>query len=159
MKNRKAKDSRPRKGKSRVLISGIAALMVVAIASIAFLSSRTAEAQRQRIEEQVDNNDVSIQFASQEITIDARTGKLRRPTVEEARAIVNTLTKLTKRSSEDLHVETTSRGSKVDLQDGFQSVILAKPDPANGRYDVECFNNAEAGAAFLGIDPSKIPAK
>jgi hypothetical protein len=108
---------------------------------------------------QSSDDETTIQFANQEITIDSETGKLRKPTVEEARALVETITSLTDRSSKGLTVERSPNGvSQVDLKGRFQSVVIAKPNP-DGTNEVRCVTSMEEAAAFLGLDPSKIPSK
>ncbi|MFY9609082.1 MAG: hypothetical protein WAU45_10780 [Blastocatellia bacterium] len=160
MKKRKVKQ--PRKPRSRVwvLITILASAVVLAVVVGAIVSSPTAEAQQEssRQQPQVSDDDATVEFANQRITIDARTGRLRKPTVEEARALVETITSLTDRSSKGLRVERRPDGTRrVDLQGRFKSVVLAKPSP-DGTNEIRCVTSMAEAAAFLGIDPAKIPA-
>jgi hypothetical protein len=161
MKKQKTKTTRKPGMKARVLIGSLASIIVIGVAIVAVVSSQTATAQQQSVEQQSQpaNEDISIQFASQNISIDAATGRLRKPTVEEARAIVKTLTGLTNRSSKGLHVDHLPNGvSRLDLRDRFQNVIVAKPN-TDGTTDIRCVTTMEQATEFLGLDPSKIPGK
>ena len=161
---KKGKERNVRKSPSRVWVFtallGTAVILAVVAGMIA--SSRTASA-KQSLQSAAgtssDDNDTTVQFANQKITIDAQTGRLRKPTVEEARALVESITKLTNRSTKGLHVEKAESGlSKVDLQGRFQTVVLAKPN-SDGTNEIRCVSSLKEASEFLGIDPTKIPAK
>jgi hypothetical protein len=138
----------------------ILAIVVGTIASSKTASAKQSNAQLQRsIGNQADDNETTVNFANQKITIDAQTGRMRKPTVEEARALVDTITGLTNRSSKGLHIEKAENGMrKVDLQGRFQTVVLAKPNP-DGTNEVRCVSSLKEAAEFLGIDPTKLPAR
>jgi hypothetical protein len=164
---KKGKEKNVRKSPSRMwvfttLLGTVVVLAIVAgmIASSRAASSKQSNAQLQSASGTLDDdNDTTVQYANQKITIDAQTGKLRKPTVEEARALVETITGLTNRSTKGLHVEEAANGmSKVDLQGRFQTLVLAKPNP-DGTNEVRCVSSAKEAAEFLGIDPAKIPVK
>lgn len=161
------KEKTIRKSPSRVwiLMTLLGSAVILAIVVGTIVSSPTASAQeadtklQTSAEEPAIDNDTTVQFANQKITIDAQTGRMRKPTVEEARALVDTITGLTNRSSKGLHVERAANGMrKVDLQGRFQTVVLAKPNP-DGTNEVRCVSSLKEAAEFLGIDPSKIPVK
>ncbi len=161
---KKGKERTIRKAPSRVWVFtallGTAVILAIVAGTIA--SSRTASA-KQSLQSAAstssDDNDTTVQFANQKITIDAQTGRLRKPSVEEARALVATITKLTDRSTKGLRVEKAENGmDKVDLQGRFQTVVLAKPN-ADGTNEIRCVSSLKEAAEFLGIDPAKIPAK
>ena len=161
---KKGKERNVRKTPSRVwaftVLLGTAVILAIVAGTIA--SSRTASAKQSlqsAASTKSDDNDTTVNFANQKITIDAQTGKLRKPTVEEARALVDRITGLTNRSSKGLHVEKAPNGmSKVDLQGRFQTVVLAKPN-ADGTNEVRCVSSLKEAAEFLGIDPTKLPAQ
>ncbi len=88
--------------------------------------------------------------ATREITVDKQTGQLRKPTPEETDALVAQLTAMTNRSSEGLQQVAGRNGVSIDLQDRFQSVMLARPN-ADGTSDVRCVNTFEEAAEFLGL--------
>jgi hypothetical protein len=160
---KKGKEKNVRKSPSRmwVFTTLLGTVVVLAIVAGMIASSRAqSNAQLQSASgTQDDDNDTTVQYANQKITIDAQTGKLRKPTVEEARALVETITGLTNRSTKGLHVEEAANGmSKVDMQGRFQTVVLAKPNP-DGTNEVRCVSSAKEAAEFLGIDPAKIPVK
>jgi hypothetical protein len=160
-KQKKSKSTKTTRSKSKIVVGVLALTAILGITVAALLSSHTAKAQQQSLDSQpqAENEDVTIQYANQNITIDPVTGKLRKPTVEEARALVNTLTGMTNRSTRGLDVEHHADGSsRVDLQGRFQNVIVAKPNP-DGTSEVRCVSSMEEAASFLGVDPSKIPGK
>jgi septal ring-binding cell division protein DamX len=135
------------------------AILALVVGSI--ISSQTASTKQERIQSrsQDSDGDTTVQFANQKIKIDPQTGRLRTPTAEEARAIVDTIQGLTNRSSKGLKVQRAADGgSMVDLQGRFQTVVLAKPN-ADGTNEIRCVTSLEEATAFLGIDASKIPAK
>ncbi len=161
MKTHKEKNNRKTKSRAWLFVAILAPAIILAVVLGPLFASKTASAQQRmnQSEPQTANGDTTIEFASQKIKVDARTGKLRTPTVEEARAIVETLTKLADRRSDDLKVVRTPSGvDKVDLEGRFQHVLVGKPNP-DGTNEVICVTSMEEAAAFLGIDPSKIPAK
>lgn len=160
---KKGNEKNVRKAPSRMWVytALLGTVVILAIVAGTIASSRTASAKQSNIQLQgpVEDNDTTVQFANQKITIDAATGKLRKPTVEEARALVETITGLTNRSTKGLHVERAANGmGMVDLQDRFQTVVLSKPNP-DGTNEIRCVSTAKEAAEFLGIDPAKIPAK
>jgi hypothetical protein len=161
---KKGKEKNVRKAPSRMwlLTTLLGTAVILAIVAGAIASSRTTKTKPTNVQVQSaasDDNDTTVQFANQKITIDSQTGKLRKPTVDEARALVETITGLTNRSSKGLQVEEAANGmKKVDLQGRFQTVVLAKPNP-DGTNEIRCVSTAKEAAEFLGIDPTKIPAK
>jgi septal ring-binding cell division protein DamX len=161
---KKGKERNVRKSPSRVWAFTVLLGTVVVLAIVAgtIASSRTASAKQSNSKLQSaasDDNDTTVQFANQKITIDAQTGRLRKPTVEEARALVDSITGLTNRSTKGLHVEQAANGmNKIDLQGRFQTVVLAKPN-ADGTNEIRCVSSLKEAAEFLGIDPAKLPAK
>ena len=162
MKKGKERNVRKTPSRMRVFLTLLGTVVVLAIVAGTIASSRTASA-KQSLQSgasaKSDDNDTTVNFANQKITIDAQTGRLRKPTVEEARALVDTLTGLTNRSTKGLHVEKAENGmSKVDLQGRFQTVVLAKPN-ADGTNEVRCVSSLKEAAEFLGIDPTKLPAQ
>lgn len=160
---KKRKEKQARKPRSRV---GLIAVTLASAAMLAFVvgtlvAGPTASAQPAGTpaQSQADGEATTVTFANQKIKIDPQTGKLRTPTAEEARAIMDTVAGLTNRSTEGLRVEQAANGvKKMDLQGRFQTVVLAKPNP-DGTNEIRCVSTPEEAAAFLGIDPSKLPAK
>lgn len=153
--------TRAPRSRTKTFMGILAAMAVLSIAVGAILASQSARAQQRSalLETQTDDQDTTIQYANQKITIDAATGQLRKPTVEEARALVETLTGLTNRSSKGLKVKTAANGmSKVDLRNRFQAVVVAKPN-SDGTTETKCVTTMQEATEFLGLDPTKIPAK
>ena len=165
MKKYKEKKIRKTRSRAWIFVAVLVSTAILALVVGTIGSSRTASARQERsqVEVQADPqtavDETTLQFANQKIKIDAKTGRLRTPTAEEARAIVETLKGLTNRSSDDLHVVQAANGaSMVDLQGRYQNVVLAKPN-ADGTNEIRCVSSMEEATTFLGIDPSKIPAK
>lgn len=160
MKKQRVKNTRKTRSRAWILITILASAVILAVVVGTIVSSPTAEAQQESSgQPQVSDDDATVEFANQKITIDAQTGRLRKPTVEEARAIVETITGHTDRSSKGLRVQPGPNGTTMlDLQGRFQNVVLAKPNP-DGTNEVRCVTTLKEAADFLGLDPSKIPAK
>ena len=162
MKKDKERNVRQTPSRMRFYLTLLGTVVVLAIVAGAIASSRTASAKQSlqsAASTKSDDNDKTVNFANQKITIDAQTGRLRKPTVEEARALVESITGLTNRSSKGLHVEKAENGmNKVDLQGRFQTVVLAKPN-ADGTNEIRCVSSLKEAAEFLGIDPAKLPAQ
>jgi hypothetical protein len=125
-----------------------ASIAACAIA-IAALASPPAFAQQRQ-----GNNKKYI--ATRDITIDKQTGQLRRPTAEETEALVGQLTAMTNQSTEGLQETSLTNGVRLDLQDRFQSIILARPN-ADGTSELRCVTTFEEAAEFLGLveDPGQ----
>lgn len=89
--------------------------------------------------------------ATRQITIDQQTGTLRLPTPEETQALVDNLIALTNRSTEGLQsVALPSGAVRVDLQDRFELVTVARPNP-DGTTEIRCVASFEEAADFLGL--------
>ena len=88
--------------------------------------------------------------ATRDITVDKQTGQLRRPTAEETEALVAQLTAMTNQSAEGLQQTSGTNGVFVDLQDRFQSTVLARPNP-DGTSEMRCVTTFEEAAEFLGL--------
>ena len=159
MKKHKEKKVRKTKSRTWIFVAILVSTSILAIVVGTIGSSRTASARQISVQAEPQTaDDATITFANQKIKIDPKTGKLRTPTAEEARAIVETIQGLTNRSADDLQVVQEANGmSKIDLQGRFQNVVIAKPNP-DGTNEIRCVTSLEEATAFLGIDPSKIPA-
>ena len=89
-------------------------------------------------------------IATRDITVDKQTGQLRKPTAEETEALVAQLTAMTNQSTEGLEQTSATNGVFVDLQERFQSTILARPNP-DGTSELRCVATFEEAAEFLGL--------
>lgn len=89
--------------------------------------------------------------ATRQITVDQQTGTLRLPTPDETQALVDNLITLTNRSTEGLQATALPTGAlTVDLQDRFELVTIARPNP-DGTSEVRCVASFEEAADFLGL--------
>jgi hypothetical protein len=90
-------------------------------------------------------------IATRQITVDQQTGTLRLPTPDETQALVDNLITLTNRSIEGLLPRALPSGAvTVDLQDRFELVTIARPNP-DGTSEVRCVASFEEAADFLGL--------
>ena len=90
--------------------------------------------------------------ATKEIIFDQATGKLRKPTDEETKALVERVSVLTNRSSEGLTINTQPNGMKlVELEGRFNGVVLGRAK-ADGTTEVRCVFTMEEAAEFLGLE-------
>jgi hypothetical protein len=89
--------------------------------------------------------------ATREITVDQQTGKVRKPTADETRELVDQLRVMTSRSTEGLTAKTLPDGTKqVTLEGRFGPVTIARPR-ADGSMEVKCVTSFEDAADFLGL--------
>jgi len=96
-------------------------------------------------------------IATRQITVDQQTGTLRLPTPEETETLVDNLITLANQSTEGLQARALPNGAvSVDLQDRFQQVTIARPNP-DGTSEVKCVASFEEAAEFLGLveDPQQ----
>jgi hypothetical protein len=93
------------------------------------------------------HEDAVVKLAGKKLRIDRATGKLGDISVEEARALVATLTEMTTRT--DGPTVQGSAAAKVVQMDGFDHVLVARPNE-NGTSDVRCVSSVDEAAEFLG---------
>jgi hypothetical protein len=92
-----------------------------------------------------------IYIGERAIVVDAKTGRLRKPTPEEVAAILDFLEPLTRTGPEGLEFKTLSDGTRQVLLDGrFDNVVLARP-AADGTMETRCVSSLEEAARFLGL--------
>jgi len=90
-------------------------------------------------------------IATRQITVDQQSGTLRLPTPDETQVLVDNLIELTNRSTEGLQARALPSGAvAVDLQDRFEQVTIARPNP-DGTSEVRCVASFEEAADFLGL--------
>ncbi len=91
----------------------------------------------------------------QQVAVDKQTGKLRQPSAEEAKQLLDGLSPMVNTSIEGLNVVRRDDGSLfVDLQDRFQSVSIAKIG-ADGTVEQKCVTTLEEAKQFLNGDAKK----
>jgi hypothetical protein len=96
------------------------------------------------------SEDAAVKLAGRKVRIDKNTGRLRDLSQQEARELVATLTSMTTRTERPA---TTSGGSSVVRMDGFDHVLVGRPNE-NGTTDVLCANSLEEAVAFLAQQPA-----
>ncbi len=85
----------------------------------------------------------------QQVAVDKQTGKLRQPTAEEAKQLIDGLTPLLNDSPEGLTAVHRNDGSVfVDLQGRFMSVAVAKIG-ADGKVEEKCVTSVAEVKEFL----------
>lgn len=93
--------------------------------------------------------------ATRAIVVDSQSGAARMPTAQETQELVDSLVVLTNRSTEGLQVTTLPNGSRaVNLENRFQSVMLARPNP-DGTSEIRCVTTFDEAAEFLGLVEDK----
>jgi len=95
--------------------------------------------------------------ATAEIIFDKATGALRLPTADETQALVDQISALTNRSSENLaQTALASGGQMMSLEGRFGGVVLGRA-LADGTTEVRCVTTMEEAVAFLGLEESTAP--
>lgn len=91
--------------------------------------------------------------ATQEITVDKVTGKLRKPNAQEVAELVASLTSLTGQPDA---VRTTTElkngGTKIALDGANAGIMLARPNP-DGTFETRCVFTLAEATEFLGLVP------
>ena len=87
--------------------------------------------------------------ATREI-VDQQTGQRRMPTQEEVDQVVSNLTQLANRPEDLPSTQGAGGGEMVDLANGYNGVVLARPS-ADGSFETRCVFTFEEGAEFLGL--------
>lgn len=84
------------------------------------------------------------------IAVDKQTGKPRMPTEAEVEELVSNLATLTARPTELPEAPAQAGGIAVDLEGGFNGVMLARPNE-DGSLETRCVFTFEEGIEFLGL--------
>ena len=128
--------------KGRVLVSVLSVVLLCSWAS-------TAAAQQNQPQQK------KKYTATRAIVMDSQSGELRMPTVQETQELVDSLIVLMNRSTEGLQMTTLPNGAHaVNLENRFQSVMLARPNP-DGTSETRCVATFEEAADFLGLVEDK----
>ncbi len=139
--NQGKQSRRSKKGKTRSSLIGIGLIVLVvavALTTIALSRSSSQASQKRYV-------------ATKKVRIDQVTRQLRMPTPQEVDEIVETVEKLTDRSTQGLSVATDSSGvAKVDLENRFQNVMLFRANE-DGSTETRCVTSMEEAAEFLGL--------
>jgi hypothetical protein len=123
---------------------------IVSVLAIVLLCSWASTASAQQNQQQKKKY-----TATRAIVVDALSGELRLPTGQETQELVDGLVVLTNRSTEGLQMTTLPNGARaVDLEERFQSVMLARPNP-DGTSETRCVTTFEEAADFLGLVEDK----
>jgi hypothetical protein len=99
------------------------------------------------------NDEANVNASGQQVAVDEKTGRLRKPTQEEIDALVAGM-KLND-SAEGLKTNLIGNGTVVmDLEGRFENATIAKINP-DGTLSTACVNNAKGAEAFLKADTTK----
>ncbi len=94
--------------------------------------------------------------AGQRAAVDPATGKLRQPSAEEVRELLQGLAPFVNQSVEGLQAKRLEDGTlRVDLDGRFENASLAKINP-DGTLSLQCVSTTREAEAFL---TNQIPAK
>jgi hypothetical protein len=88
--------------------------------------------------------------ATREIVVDQQTGQRRMPTQEEIDETITNLSQLANRPEDLAATEGAGGAEMVDLEGGYNGVMLARPN-ADGSLETKCVFTFEEGAEFLGL--------
>jgi hypothetical protein len=88
--------------------------------------------------------------ATREIVVDQQTGQRRMPTEAEIDEVVTSLSQLANRPENLPATEGAGGAEMVDLEGGYNGVMLARPT-ADGSLETKCVFTFEEGAEFLGL--------
>jgi hypothetical protein len=141
----------PRKQKNKRLVrfAAISAVIfaIAGITTVVLSQDKKSDSEATRQE----SSKAKKYVATKEIIFDQATGKLRKPTDEETKALVESVSVLTNRSSDGLTINTQPNGMKlVDLEGRFNGVVLGRAN-ADGTTEVRCVFTMEEAAEFLGL--------
>jgi hypothetical protein len=130
-------------GKSRLAILGTAiaalALVMVALTAGTSVSAQAAQGKAKKFK------------ATRAFVVDKQSGEVRLPTQAEVDEIVQNLTTLGQRPTDNLQQGTASNGAvTLDLDGGFGGIVLASPKE-DGTFETRCVFTLEEGASFLGL--------
>ncbi len=99
--------------------------------------------------------EISRSVAGVIVTIDPATGKLKRPTPEEARQLAAGFEEMVSQSAEGLVVVHHFNGMmSVNLEDRFQNVSVARVNP-DGSIALGCVSDPQSAEAFLQGGPAE----
>lgn len=105
------------------------------------------------------NDEVPVNASGQQVAVDKQTGKLRQPTAEEAKQLIDGLAPLVNTSTEGLTAVRREDGSlSVDLQGRFMSVAVAKVG-SDGKVEQKCVSSVAEAKEFLNSDAKDAKAK
>jgi hypothetical protein len=138
------------KNKRLVRFAAISALIVAiaGITTVVLSQDKNSDSKATRQE----SGKARKYVATREIIFDQASGKLRKPTDEETKALVERVSVLTNRSSDGLTINTQPNGMKlVDLEGRFNGVVLGRAN-ADGTTEVRCVFTMEEAAEFLGLE-------
>ena len=134
-----------KKGLGRSLFVGCAMLALMMILATSVFAQHAAKGNA--------GDDANANASGQQVSVDAKSGKLRKPTQEEIAALVSGM-KLND-SSEGLKAKTVGNGAVVmDLEGRFETATIVKINP-DGTLSTACVNNAKGAEDFLKADTTK----
>ena len=134
-----------KKGLGRSLFVGCAMLALMMILATSVFAQHAAKGNA--------GDDANANASGQQVSVDAKSGKLRKPTPEEIAALASGM-KLND-SSEGLKAKTVGNGAVVmDLEGRFETATIVKINP-DGTLSTACVNNAKGAEDFLKADTTK----
>jgi hypothetical protein len=141
----------PRGGKRRLFAILATVTLALGLGVVFTQASRQGQGRLKTPKAAPQVSDGKSYVATREITVDSQTGKVRKPTADETKELVDQLRVMTSRSTEGLAAKTLADGTKqVTLEGRFGPVTIARPR-ADGTMEVKCVTNFEDAAEFLGL--------
>ena len=144
------------------LVGIVVAITVLAVGAVAAVSVQKVKEKRSQAGQmnptavnEPNGKYVTVKVAGQEVQMQSQNGTIKPLTPEEAKKMADGLTPMLNQSAEGLKQVTSPDGSvSVNLEGRFQNVALAQKN-ADGSISQACFDNTDAAAEFLGIDPKE----
>lgn len=138
--------------KSRIYDLGRAVLVASAALILLLVFSASAVAQH-AAKGDAPGDDSRVGALGQQVAVDAKTGKLRKPTQDEIQQLISGMK--FNDSAEGLTAVRVGNGSVVvDLEGRFENVAIAKINP-DGTLSKACVVSAKDAEAFLKSDTTK----
>jgi hypothetical protein len=140
---------RKRSGKARVLVT--LAVLGMAVALWVALTHAAGQDRAKTPKSAPQSQAGKTYVPTREITVDAQTGKVRKPTAEETQELVASLSSMLSKSTDGLTAKTLPDGTRqVTLEGRFAPVAIARPRE-DGTMEVRCVTSFGEAADFLGL--------
>jgi hypothetical protein len=143
----KAKSSK--RSSSRLSLTLIAAIVILAIAAVTVVS-------RQKLSSE--GGKPVAHSAHSDSHIDPQPGQTQQLTPDRAEKLAGGLKEIINQNTDLVEVQHADGSVSVNLEDHFQNVTVARVNQ-NGSLSQSCVDNPQAAGAFFGIDPKLIDNK
>ena len=140
--------------KYRFLLAALTVMALLLFAASPVVAQHAAKGNSQK-----SGDEGGATALGQQAAVDPATGKLRQPTAQEMKELLQGLAPMLNQSVEGLQLIHLPDGTVgVDLQDRFQNATIAKINP-DGTASQECVSTVQEAEAFLRNEKSAASAK